>query len=489
MNIPPGFTLRQTLRGHALPICAMTWSNDGHRLASAGADRAMVIWDVATGAQLPPQLRPESTPLSVAWSPDGTLIASGGEGSDVRLWRVPEGVVEARLVPGGDVPSLPARSWVNAVAWSKDGRTLAVAHSDGVLRLWQSTLGTPVWQERAWPFGSRLTDAAWSPDSKLLAVGVATGEVHVLERDRFEAIRVLTDPSASGVLSVAWYPGGKSLRLASTHNDGSVRIWGARSGRRLAALAAHGGEVNSASFSSGGEVLATFGRQGASGEILLWRCDGWARLAALTEPRPVGTQYGGLAFSPRRPWLATLAEGDCAIRIWELDLPTVLGAPPATGLPLNRPIRTSGRRSRYDVFFSYNRKDESKVRALAEAIKARGLNVWLDVWELAPGQPWQEALETIIRTTRSAAVCVGADGLGPWEVPEMRGCLTEFVTRRLPVIPVLLPGAAQQPDLPLFLKQFNWLDLRGGVTEDGLDRLEWGITGRRPRPDTPVRSR
>ncbi len=135
----------------------------------------------------------------------------------------------------------------------------------------------------------------------------------------------------------------------------------------------------------------------------------------------------------------------------------------------------------FDVFLSHNSKDKPAVRQLAQAIKDRGLNVWLDEWELVPGRPWQEALEEIIRTARSAAVLVGADGLGPWEIPEMRACLSEFVDRDMPVIPVLMPGTPTKPILPLFLKQFTWVDLRSGLTKDGLDQLEWGITGKKPR--------
>jgi hypothetical protein len=134
----------------------------------------------------------------------------------------------------------------------------------------------------------------------------------------------------------------------------------------------------------------------------------------------------------------------------------------------------------FDVFLSHNSKDKPAIRQLGEALRGRGFAVWLDEWELVPGRPWQLALEEIIRTTKSAVVAVGADGLGPWEEPETRACLSEFVDRRLPVIPVLLPGAPTQPELPLFLKAFTWVDLRGGVDEAGLDRVQWGITGQKP---------
>jgi nucleotide-binding universal stress UspA family protein len=136
----------------------------------------------------------------------------------------------------------------------------------------------------------------------------------------------------------------------------------------------------------------------------------------------------------------------------------------------------------FDVFLSHNSKDKPTVRQLGDELKKRGLTVWLDEWELVPGRPWQEALEGIVRTTSAAAVLVGSDGIGPWQDREMRGCLSEFVDRGLSVIPVLLPGAPSKPDLPMFLKQFTWVDLRGGLTNEGLDRIQWGITGKKPGP-------
>jgi hypothetical protein len=139
----------------------------------------------------------------------------------------------------------------------------------------------------------------------------------------------------------------------------------------------------------------------------------------------------------------------------------------------------------FDVFLSHNSKNKPAVRELAEALRGRGLKVWLDEWELVPGRPWQEALEEVIETTGSSAVLVGRDGIGPWQDAEMRGCLSEFVDRSLPVIPVLLPGAPDIPRLPLFLKRFTWVDLRGGLTEEGLDRLQWGVTGKRPDRSKP----
>jgi hypothetical protein len=142
----------------------------------------------------------------------------------------------------------------------------------------------------------------------------------------------------------------------------------------------------------------------------------------------------------------------------------------------------------FDVFLSHNSLDKPAVEELGKLLKGRGISVWLDAWELVPGRPWQEALEEVITTTRSAAVLVGSEGVGPWQQPEMRAALSQFVKKGLPVIPVLLPNAPSRVDLPLFLENFTWVDFREGFTEENLNRLVWGITGSKPGVGFPPKS-
>ena len=148
-------------------------------------------------------------------------------------------------------------------------------------------------------------------------------------------------------------------------------------------------------------------------------------------------------------------------------------------------LSASGSEAEFDVFLSHNRRDKPLVRELYKTLIAYDLRPWLDEEELVPGRPWQDALEQIIATTKTAAVLYGPAGLGPWEEPEMRACLAEFVRRKLPVIPVLLPGAPEKPDLPLFLQAFTWVDLRDGLTDEGIGKLVWGITGEKPEALPP----
>jgi TIR domain len=149
-------------------------------------------------------------------------------------------------------------------------------------------------------------------------------------------------------------------------------------------------------------------------------------------------------------------------------------------------VNTSARRGlgmpSYDVFLSHNSKDKPAVRQLFAALQARKLNPWLDEEHIDPGKPWLPQVEAAIQTIPAAAVLVGADGLGPWEEVERRAVISAFVRRQAAaVIPVLLPGAAKEPELPLFLQDYAWVDLRDGLTPEGMARLVWGITGKKPQ--------
>ena len=133
---------------------------------------------------------------------------------------------------------------------------------------------------------------------------------------------------------------------------------------------------------------------------------------------------------------------------------------------------------RFDVFLCYNSDDRAQVRELYEKLRAVGLRPWLDEEQLRPGLPWQQELDAQIGSISSAAVLVGKSKIGPWQNLELGGFLIEFIERRCPVIPVLLPYAASPPPLPRFLRQMTWVDLRDHP-DVAMKRLIWGITGRK----------
>ncbi len=144
--------------------------------------------------------------------------------------------------------------------------------------------------------------------------------------------------------------------------------------------------------------------------------------------------------------------------------------------------------SGFDVFLSYNSQDKPAALELADSLKNRELEVWLDIRELRPGSIAQESLEEGIKASKAGAVLIGKDGIGPWENQEMRALLDLAVRENKRVIPVLLPEAPSKPELPPFLSIRVWVDLRGGLTDEGVDELVYGIIGKKPsdRPPAPV---
>jgi energy-coupling factor transporter ATP-binding protein EcfA2 len=135
---------------------------------------------------------------------------------------------------------------------------------------------------------------------------------------------------------------------------------------------------------------------------------------------------------------------------------------------------------KFDVFLSHNSKDKPTVRILKKKLSNAGICAWLDEDELVPGKNWQKEIEAGMKGSISAVICFGSVGVGPWEDEEMQALLTQAVKDRKRVIPVLLPDAPQEPPIPAFLGNRTWVDFREGFTDEGLDRLVWGITGKKP---------
>src|SRR3954452_12612393 len=141
----------------------------------------------------------------------------------------------------------------------------------------------------------------------------------------------------------------------------------------------------------------------------------------------------------------------------------------------------------YDVFLSYNTRDHHAVERIGRWLTDHGLTCFMDRWYLVPGTPWPVALEQALERSQAVGIFLGPDEMGRWQQREQQLALDRQALTKIPVVPVLLPGS----DPPLgFLRLNTWVDLRGGLHDDGpLNVLKGAVRGlapAEPEPDSQV---
>lgn len=161
--------------GHLHTVRAVAISNDGKLIASAGADKLIILWDIKTEKQLISLRGHTGWIFGLAFSPDGHFLASGSSDGTVVLWNILEGRKEY------DIPLQPYG--VTSVAFSPGGDTLAISTTDEVIRLWE--MKTRKLTELRGHTG-QVTQVAFSPDGNHLASSSADGTIRIWNLAKWE---------------------------------------------------------------------------------------------------------------------------------------------------------------------------------------------------------------------------------------------------------------------------------------------------------------
>lgn len=122
----------------------------------------------------------------------------------------------------------------------------------------------------------------------------------------------------------------------------------------------------------------------------------------------------------------------------------------------------------FHTFLSYNSMDRVAVEQLAQQVHRKGIGLWLDTWNLIPGNPWQVEIEHTLERCETCSVLIGPSGLGPWQHAEMRAAIDRQISKGdFRVIPVLLPGAerGERSRYPAFLTQTTWIEFRNPIDD------------------------
>ena len=146
-------------------------------------------------------------------------------------------------------------------------------------------------------------------------------------------------------------------------------------------------------------------------------------------------------------------------------------------------VRAKNQANDFDVFLAHNSRDKDAVQTLADNLRMKGINPWLDAERVPPGRFFQDRIQGAIASVRSAAVILGPFGVGKWELVELRTVMSACVEKDIPVIPVLLPGVSGVPEELSFLRELSYVKFENTLSEEpALAQLQWGILADRPVP-------
>ncbi|MBU7582993.1 MAG: TIR domain-containing protein [Nostoc sp. TH1S01] len=365
LSPPSGFKLICTVKGHSDIITQIAWSSDGKKLASASKDYTIRLWSAETGELISVLEGHTDTVVGIAWSPDGGTIASVAEDDTIKLWNTNTGKLRSQIQDES----------CNSIAWSPDGKTFAAKskyYSDSEVKFWNARTGEqhkiPQKTEGKNPYiitgellrntitmsdvvisrgtlridgsyvGSsfgklqsfteiselkRISNFAWSPNGKTLALTQSRDCIKLYDSNTMQLSSTL-EVKDTKVLNLAWSPNSKILVAAIL--DGTIRLWETETGLQFRILEGHADAVTSVSFSGDGQFLVS---KSLDDSVRIWRCDTWETIAIFHESTS-RKWLSSLAFNPKLPILATTAEKDVIIHIWELDFSTLLTAPPVT---------------------------------------------------------------------------------------------------------------------------------------------------------------
>lgn len=304
------------LVGHASWVKGVTFSSNGNRLVSAGADQTIRIWDIPERRELAALRGHMSEVNCVAVTSDAKTIVSGCKDGTLFGWDA------ERIEHKKPFDTLPIP--IASIEFFPGGQAMLSVNGDGTVSLWD--LGTLHESERISALGNRVTRLLVSTDGVRLYAGTQDGEIKVLDWATRLIITNLAGFQGRGFPNTGRFPGGGSpsgpvgladdgRTLIAASAGSTVRLWDTASWQQKASWkVAEGGPLRASQI-----ILSPDQRF-----LLVAGFGGTIDFRNLANGQPEATLVGqnsgiwGITFSPDGSLLAT-ASWEGTVTLWNVS--------------------------------------------------------------------------------------------------------------------------------------------------------------------------
>lgn len=257
----PTWNIQQTISAHSDWVRCLSFTPDGLKLVSGSFDKTIKLWQLDTGKVLYTLGDRLKGVFAIAVSPDGKLLASGSWDEKIELWNLETGTLLHNLSQH--------KASVRSLAIAPDSQTLISGSFDQTIVLWSLPDGT-------------VTKT-------------------ILDREPIAAIALSQDGTF----------------LASTGDDGIVKVWSLASGLKIAESIGNRHCIGSLSISPDSQTIAA---GTVNGYMILWQLEkienGQPQQLSLTQTiKAHAGQINACVFSPDSQSIIT-GSVDGKAKVW-----------------------------------------------------------------------------------------------------------------------------------------------------------------------------